>query len=74
MEVNVDPRIQAKLASLAAKRGREVQSLVEEAIEQLVNHDEWFVREVEAGLAAADRGDFIDHEDVGKLIDERYSG
>jgi predicted transcriptional regulator len=32
------------------------------------------VREVDKGLAAADRGELIDHEDVGKLIDRRYPG
>jgi predicted transcriptional regulator len=25
-------------------------------------------------LAAADRGELIDHEDIGKLIDRRYPG
>ncbi len=45
-----------------------------EAVERLVNHDEWFVREVEKGLAAADRGEFIEHEEIGKLIDGRYPG
>jgi predicted transcriptional regulator len=37
-----------------------------------VNHDEWFLREVNKGLAAADRGELVDHSDVRKLIDERY--
>jgi predicted transcriptional regulator len=39
-----------------------------------VDDDEWFLREVEKGMAAADRGDLIDHNDVGKLIDSRYPG
>jgi predicted transcriptional regulator len=39
-----------------------------------VNYDEWFFQEVEKGLAAADRGEFVDHEDVKKLIDRRYPG
>jgi predicted transcriptional regulator len=47
---------------------------VVEAVERMVNYDEWFVREVEKGLAAADRGEFIDHEDIRKLIDSRYPG
>ena len=34
--------------------------------------DDWFIREVEEGLAAADHGEFFDHEDVGKLIDSRF--
>jgi predicted transcriptional regulator len=41
---------------------------------RLVNYDEWFLREVDKGLAAADRGEFVDHSDVRKMIDERYPG
>ena len=53
--------------------GPESQSLVQEAVERLVNYDEWFIREVEKGLAAADSGDFLDHEEVCKLIDSRFA-
>jgi predicted transcriptional regulator len=53
--------------------GSESQSLVQEAVERLVNYDEWFIREVEKGLAAADSGGFLDHEEVGKLIDSRFA-
>lgn len=74
MEVKISPDLQAKLARLASERGQDTQSLVQEAIEKLVDYDEWFLREVESGLAAADRGELIDHEDVGKLINRRYPG
>jgi len=43
-------------------------------VERFVNYDEWFVHEVEKGLAAADRGEFIEHEEIGKIIDRRYPG
>jgi hypothetical protein len=36
------------------------------------NYDEWFLHEVDKGIAAADRGKLVDHSDVRKLIDERY--
>ena len=74
MEVNLAPDLQAKLARLATERGRDAQALVQEAIEKFVDYDEWFLREVEIGLAAADRGELIDHEDIGKLGDRRYPG
>jgi predicted transcriptional regulator len=45
-----------------------------EAVERLVNYDEWFLREVDKGLAAADRGELVDHADVRKMIDQRYPG
>jgi predicted transcriptional regulator len=74
MEIHLRPDLQAKLARLAADQGREAGALVEEAVERLVNYDEWFVREVEQGLAAADRGEFVEHEEVGKFIESRYPG
>ena len=74
MEVNLKHDLQAKLSRLAAERGRDAQALVQEAIERFVDYDEWFLREVEKGLASADRDELIEHEDIGKLIDSRYPG
>jgi toxin ParE1/3/4 len=74
MEVYLAPDLQAKLTRLATEQGRDSRALVQEAVERLVDHDEWFLREVEKGLSAADRGEFIDHEDIGTLINTRYPG
>lgn len=72
MPLNSD--LQTKLSRLAAQQGRDSAALVIEAIERMVNYDEWFLREVDKGLGAADRGELIDHTDVRKMIDERYPG
>lgn len=74
MEVDFTPDLEAKLARLAAEQGRDTKTLVREAVKRLVDYDEWFIREVEKGLAAADRGEFIEHEEIGKVIDRRYTG
>ena len=74
MELDFTPDIESKLARLAAQQGRDKKALVREAVERFVNYDEWFVREVDKGLAAADRGELIDHEAIGSLIDHRYPG
>ena len=65
---------EAKLARIAAKRGSNKEALVHEAVEGLVDYDEYFLREVEKGIAVADRGELIDHEEIGKLIRDRYPG
>jgi predicted transcriptional regulator len=67
MEVRLNPDLQAKLAQLASQRGRGTEALVVEAVERLVNYDEWFSREVERGIAAADRGEFIDNGEVMRV-------
>ena len=74
MEIPLAPDLQAKLSRLAAQKGQAAEALVVEAVERMFNYDAWFLAEVEKGLAAAERGDLIDHAKVAKLIDERYPG
>jgi len=74
MEVRLGPDLQAKLAQLASKQGRDTEELIADAVERMVNFDHWFMREVEKGISAADRGELVDHNDVQKLIDRRYPG
>jgi len=74
MEVDLTPDLEAKLTRLAAEQGRDTRALVREALERFLDYDEWFAREVEKGLAAADRGELSEHADIGKLIDQRYPG
>jgi predicted transcriptional regulator len=72
MEIPLAPDLQSKLNRLAAQQGRPTEALVVEAVERLVSYDEWFLREVQKGLAAADRGELIDREEVRKIIDQQY--
>jgi predicted transcriptional regulator len=74
MDVPLNPDLQAKLRRLAEQQGRASTALIVEAVERLVNYDEWFLREVDKGLAAADSSRLVDHSDVRKMIDERYPG
>ncbi len=70
MEVNLTPDLQAKLSRLAAEHGRDTQALVQEAIERFVDYDEWFLGEVEKGVAAADRGEFVEHGEVWANVEK----
>jgi predicted transcriptional regulator len=74
MEVSLNPDLQAKLSRLAAQQGRASEALIVEAVERMVNYDGWFLSEVDKGLAAADRGELVDHADIRKMIDQRYPG
>jgi len=62
------PELQASLRGWPRKKGRDSESLVVEAVERM------FIQEVERGLAAAERGEFVDHEDVRKQIESRCRG
>ncbi len=64
MQINLSPELQAKLDRIATQQGRDSESLVREAVERLVGYDEWFIRQVEKGLAQVDRGEVLEHEEV----------
>jgi predicted transcriptional regulator len=49
-----------------------LETLVQEAVDRLLNYNDCFLREVDKGLAAADRGEFVEHDDIRKTIDSRY--
>ena len=70
MQLDLSPELQAKLDDLAAQRGRDAKSLVKEAVERLVDYDAWFVREVEKGLAEIERGDLVEHDEVGARLEK----
>ena len=69
MQVNLPPELQAKLDRIAAQQGRAPESLVNEAVERLVGYDEWFVRQVEKGLAQVERGEVLEHEQVVAIVE-----
>ena len=74
MEVNLDPDLQTKLSRIAAARGSKAEILAREAIERFVDYDEWFIREVEKGLASADNGELLSHEEVGVRLEKLIVG
>ncbi len=71
MEVHLPPDLQAKLARVAAQQGRDSETLAREAIERVVNYDEWFISEVEKGLAAIDQPEELTHEEMGARLEKR---
>ena len=72
MQVQSTPDQQTKLSRMAAAQGRPTEILVQEAAERLPDYDEWFPLAVNKGLAAADRGEFVEHASVRAMIDRRY--
>ena len=69
MEVHLSPDLQSKLTRLATEQGLDSEELVREAVERLVNYDEWFRAEVQTGLSQIEQGKTASHEDGGKRLD-----
>lgn len=68
MDVPLQPEKEAQLTQIAEQRGLRPQELVEEVLSSYLEDDRHFVEAVNIGIAAADRGDFVDHEEVGKKL------
>lgn len=74
MDVPLSPELSARLARLAQKRGVAPESLVREPIERLIDYDDWFVREVEKGVAQVDSGQTLTHAEVDAHLRRRLEG
>ena len=73
MDVHFPPELQAKLERLAGQQGRDAEGLVHEAVERLLEHDEWFGHEVQKGLDELASGEMIEHDEVGKRLEEQLA-
>jgi predicted transcriptional regulator len=73
MEINFSPELEARLDRIATQQGRDAQALVREAVERLLDYDEWFSREVEKGLEQIYSGEMLEHDEVGKRLEERLA-
>lgn len=68
MEVPLQPEKEAQLAQIAAQRGLKIDELAQEVLSRYLEDDKRFVEAVNLGLAAAERGEFVEHEEVGKKL------
>ena len=69
MEVNFTPSTEAQLKEFAARKGNDAAQVVEEAVSHMLERQARFVEGVKRGIASANRGDLIDHEELVSRID-----
>ena len=68
MEIRLQPEKEAQLAQIAAQRGLKTDELAQQVLDRYLEDDKHFVEAVNIGLAAAERGDFVEHDEVGKKL------
>jgi predicted transcriptional regulator len=73
MELDLPVELESRLLRVAEQRGIALDVLAREALERVADHEEWFVAEVEKGLAALDCEQFLSHEEVGLRLNRRFS-
>ena len=74
MEVHFSPEQEAQLSQIAAHSGMDTEHLVKDAALRLIDETARFRAAVREGIAAADRGEFVEHEQVWKGVEEILSG
>ena len=68
MEVRLQPDKEAQLAQIASKKGLRTDELAQQILACYLEDDRRFIEAVNLGVAAADRGDFVEHEVVGETL------
>ena len=71
--VRLDDATLGALDQLAERTDRSRSWLVSRAIEEYVRLNAWQIERIEAGIAAADRGEFASAQDVARLR-KKFSG
>lgn len=62
--IRMDDTVLSRVDSMAKSLNRSRAWVVNQAIEQFLSYEEWFVREVEAGRDEASRGEFAGQNEV----------
>ncbi len=70
MEVHFTPEQEAQLAQIAAKVGIDSERLVKDAVLRLLEEDARFCAAVREGIAQADRGEFIEEEEMNARLEQ----
>ena len=68
MEVQFEPDVQAQLNQFAASQGKAAAQVVEETVARMLQRQAQFIEGVNRGIAAANRGDLIEHAEVVERI------
>jgi predicted transcriptional regulator len=70
MEIHFTPEQEAQLAQIASSAGTDAQRLVKEAALRLLEEDARFRAAVREGIGQADRGEFIEEEEMDARLEQ----
>jgi predicted transcriptional regulator len=70
MEVHFTPEQEAQLSQIATYAGTDAEHLVKDAALRLLHEETRFHEAVRVGIAQADRGEFIEEEEMDALLEQ----
>jgi predicted transcriptional regulator len=72
MEVHFTPEQQAQIAQIATKAGTVPERVVTNVVVRYLSEEARFLAAVEKGLAAAERGEFIEEEEMDARLETMF--
>jgi predicted transcriptional regulator len=70
MELHFTPEQEAQLAQIATQEGTDAERLVKDAALRLLEEDARFRATIREGIAQADRGEFIEQEEMNARLEQ----
>ncbi len=72
MEIHLTPEQQAQLTQIATKVGTAPDRLVTNVVTHYLGEEARFLAAVEKGIAAAERGEFLDEEEMDARLEAMF--
>jgi predicted transcriptional regulator len=72
MEVHFSPDIETRLQKVASANGKDAEQLVRETVNRMLDNQARFIAGVQRGIEHADRGEFVEHQEVLNRIDRLF--
>ena len=69
MNLRINPELEARLADIALRTGRQPEELIETAVTRLIDEEARFLEAVDKGFASLDRGEFVAHDEVRQRLE-----
>jgi len=72
MEVHFTPEQESQLAQMATKTGTDPERLVRDVLVRYLDDETRFLAAVEKGIAAAERGEFVEEEEMDARFERMF--
>ena len=72
MEVQFSPEVEAEITKRAASAGKNPAEIVSEIVSNTLTDEARFVEAVDRGFASLDTGRFVEHDEIGRRIEQRF--
>jgi predicted transcriptional regulator len=72
MEVHFTPEQETRLAQIATQAGTNAERLVKDVLVRYLDDEARFLAAVERGIVAAERGEFIEEEEMDARVDRMF--